>query len=190
VQVYALDPSRGYYFIENPSQKGTYCWVWGFYATPVNSFVGIPVYTPAYTPTLAQTYTPSMTRTATGTLTPTPGFTLTNQHVRDCSGRYLEVTVTNTGTTIFRSGSVTIVDTTDAAGNVPANASNDFVDYKTDCTVNYAQGDLITGEKGNLSSGVFPAGLLPGHHLNVTVRVCSLDGMAGTCVEKSFAFTN
>ena len=38
-EVYAMDPSRSYYFIQNPNQAGTYCWVWGFYATPVNSFV-------------------------------------------------------------------------------------------------------------------------------------------------------
>lgn len=65
VEVFAMDPSRSYYFIQNPNQAGTYCWVWGFYATPVNSFVGVPIYTPAYTPTARYTSTPTTGPTAT-----------------------------------------------------------------------------------------------------------------------------
>jgi hypothetical protein len=64
-EVYAMDPSRSYYFIQNPNQPGTYCWVWGFYATPVNSYVGVPIYTPAYTPTARYTSTPTTGPTAT-----------------------------------------------------------------------------------------------------------------------------
>ncbi len=76
-EVFALDPTRGYYFIENPGQRGTYCWVWGFYATQVNDFTGMPIYTPAHTPIAANTSTPTFTptgtlNTPTGTLnTPT-----------------------------------------------------------------------------------------------------------------------
>ncbi|MFH2040675.1 MAG: NBR1-Ig-like domain-containing protein [Chloroflexota bacterium] len=80
-EVFALDPTRGYYFIENPDNPGTYCWVWGFYATPVNDLAALPIYTPAHTPILANTSTPSLTTTftPTGTLntpTPTPTGTL------------------------------------------------------------------------------------------------------------------
>ncbi len=73
-EVFALDPTRGYYFIENPGNPGTYCWVWGFYATEVNDFTGMAVYTPAHTPIPANTSTPGLTATLTptGTLnTPT-----------------------------------------------------------------------------------------------------------------------
>lgn len=60
VEVFGLDPSRDYYLIRNPSHPESFCWVWGFYATPVNSFSGMPVYTPMHTPTLRYTYTPTI----------------------------------------------------------------------------------------------------------------------------------
>jgi hypothetical protein len=58
VEVFGLDPSRDYYLIRNPTHPEGFCWVWGFYATPVNSFSGIPVYTPMHTPT--PRYTPTL----------------------------------------------------------------------------------------------------------------------------------
>lgn len=81
-EVFGLDPSRNYYFIQNPSKPGSYCWVWGFYATTVNNFVGLPVYTPAYTPIPVNTSTPGSTSTATvtGTITtPTGACTFVSQ---------------------------------------------------------------------------------------------------------------
>ena len=185
VEVYALDPSHSYYFIQNPNQPGSYCWVWGFYATPVNSYVGIPIYTPAYTPTPAISSTPTLTRTPTGTVTPVPGFTITNPVKRDCSGnQYLDVTITNIGGTIFKSGSVTIYNGTTVL--VPTNASNDFVDL-VGCDIHYSQGDLAPKEVGNLSSSVLPSGF-SGKTLTIEVTLCSLDGMGGVCTTKSITY--
>jgi hypothetical protein len=60
VEVFGLDPSREHYLIRNPAHPESFCWVWGFYATPVNNFAGIPVYTPMHTPTPRYTYTPTI----------------------------------------------------------------------------------------------------------------------------------
>jgi hypothetical protein len=70
-EVFALDPTKFYYYIENPNSSGSYCWVWGYYATEVNAFTGLPVYTPGPTPTPANTSTPNLTTTptVTGTIT-------------------------------------------------------------------------------------------------------------------------
>lgn len=184
-EVYAMDPSHTYYFIQNPNQPGSYCWVWGFYATPVNSFVGVPIYTPAYTPTLAISSTPSLTRTPTGTVTPVPGFTVTNPKIRTCgASNFLDVTITNTGGTIFSSGSVTI----DNGGSnlVPENSSNNFVDL-VGCDIHYSQGDLAPKELGNLSSSALPGGI-SGMTLTVKVKVCALDGLGSPCVSKEITF--
>jgi hypothetical protein len=81
-EVFGMDPTRSYYFIQNPAKPGTYCWVWGFYATQVNDFVGIPIYTPAYTPIPLNTTTPVLTSTptVTGTITtPTAACTFVSQ---------------------------------------------------------------------------------------------------------------
>jgi len=78
-EVFALDPTKYYYFIQNPSKPGTYCWIWGFYVTRVNDFVGMPIYTPAYTPIPVNTSTPGLTTTptVTGTIFPTVTGTIT-----------------------------------------------------------------------------------------------------------------
>jgi hypothetical protein len=81
-EVFALDPTKYYYFIQNPSKPDTYCWIWGFYVTTVNDFVGVPIYTPAYTPIPVKTSTPGLTTTptVTGTITtPTAACTFVSQ---------------------------------------------------------------------------------------------------------------
>lgn len=72
-EVFGLDPTRYYYYIEAPGKPGTYCWIWGFYVTRVNDFVGLPIYTPAHTPIPPATSTPTLTvsPTVTGTITTT-----------------------------------------------------------------------------------------------------------------------
>jgi hypothetical protein len=188
VQVYGVDPTHGYYFIQNPSQPGSYCWVWGFYATEINSFTGIPIYTPAYTPTAAITLTPSLTPTKTGTTTPTPGFTITNPRIRTCGAdNFLDVTITNTGTTIFMSGNLYI---TDASGPAITGATNDnFIDTP-DCqsTPHFTQGDLAAGEIGTVSTDPITVGDLSGHNLTINVTMCSADGLGGLCTVKSITF--
>jgi hypothetical protein len=185
-EVYALDPSRQYYFIANPNNPGTYCWVWGFYATPVNSFTGIPVYTPAYTPTAAVSLTPSLTPTRTGTVTPTPNFTITNPRIRTCGANmFLDVTVTNTGGTNFLSGSLYITDTAGPA--ITGATNNTFIDM-VDCTEHYRQGDLIPGEVGTVSTDPIAIPDLHGHQLTISVTVCPQDNLAGTCSVKSINY--
>ena len=68
-EVFGLDPSKSYYYIENPNKPGTYCWVWGYYATTSSDFSGLPVYTPGPTPIPTKTATPSGTKTPTATAT-------------------------------------------------------------------------------------------------------------------------
>jgi hypothetical protein len=185
-EVYALDPSRNYYFIQNPNRPGTYCWIWGFYATPVNNFVGMPIYTPGYTPTFAISLTPTATRTPTGTLTPVPAFTVSNPAIRECSGsKYLDVTVKNTGGTVFRSGSVEVRDITVPA-TVAGVGQNNFIDL-VGCDVHFSQGDLSPTEIGNLSSAAIPFEI-SGHDLSITVKVCPADGLGGTCSVQSFTY--
>lgn len=185
-EVFAQDPSGDYYFIQNPNNPGTYCWVWGFYATPVNNFVGMPIYTPAFTPTPRYTSTPTTTQTPTGTLTPMPAFTVTNPKIRECgSNKYLDVTITNTGGIVFQSGSVEINETSVPA-TVAGIAQNSFIDL-VGCGVHYSQGDLAPKEVGNLSSDVIPFPV-SGHNLTVTVKVCPSDDLGGTCSVQSFTF--
>ena len=95
VEVIAQDPSKSYYYIENPGVSGSYCWVWGFYATTVNDFSGVPVYLPGPTPTLMHTYTPG---------TPTAGPTPTGPTPTPMGGFCYIVSQTPADNTIFEPG--------------------------------------------------------------------------------------
>jgi hypothetical protein len=185
-EVVGVDPSHAYYFIRNPSQPESYCWVWGFYATTVNNFTGVPILTPAFTPTLVLTATRTNTPTVTGTTTPVVNFTITNPAIRDCNGeKFLDVTITNTGNTIFRSGSVA-VSAANSGSSVPENASNVFED-KLGCAIKYSQSDLAPKEVGNLNSAAISFDIA-GDTLTISVKVCPEDNLAGTCSAKSITF--
>jgi uncharacterized protein YgiM (DUF1202 family) len=47
----AKDPLEEYWYIRRPGQEGSFCWVWGKYATPVGDTASLPVFTPPPTPT-------------------------------------------------------------------------------------------------------------------------------------------
>jgi len=186
VEVFGMNPSREYYFIRNPSHPESFCWVWGFYATPVNSYVGVPIYTPAFTPTLALSLTPTVTKTPLGTVTPVPDFSISNPKIRTCgSEKFLDVTVTNTGGTVFKSGGISITDNTSSSTLLEV-ARNVFED-KVDCDVHFSQSDLMPKEFGTLSSGAIPFDVSH-HDLAVSVKVCPEDNLAGVCIVKSIMF--
>jgi len=65
--VTALDPTKSYYYIENPNYTGSYCWVWGYYATRFGDFSGLPIYQPGPTPTPGTPAATSSTITITAT---------------------------------------------------------------------------------------------------------------------------
>jgi hypothetical protein len=58
-EIFARDPRNEYFYISNPDNIGTFCWVWGFYATPSGDTGGLPVFTPPPTPTPPPTDTPT-----------------------------------------------------------------------------------------------------------------------------------
>jgi hypothetical protein len=47
---------------------------------------------------------------------------------------------------------------------------------------------LDPGQSGTTSVFGFP-GLPTGHHFTATIKVCSLDGLKGICMEKTISFT-
>ncbi len=120
-EVFGLDPSRYYYFIENPGKPGTYCWIWGFYVTTVNDFVGLPIYTPGYTPVPVKTSTPGLTTTATATgtiatntSTTTPACTFVSQSPAN-NAKFLPGALYNDLVWTVKNTSLTTWDTTNVS---------------------------------------------------------------------------
>jgi hypothetical protein len=177
VEVIARNPENDSYYVRNPYDANSTCWLYGKYATVTGNAAGLIVST--------------MNPTPTPTLTPTPavGFSVNYVSLETCPPQYaFKLFIKNTGPSIWQSISITGSDTVTAfAIN---HSSNTFKEY-SGCSVGVAQGDLTPGESSyvlNVSPGQFnydPTG----HNISITVTLCSLDGGAGTCKSIPLSFT-
>ena len=177
VEILGKDPSGSSFYIQNPTNPSGFCWIWNTYATVTGSTAAVPRYTPMPTPTPAKTATPTKVPV---------DFSVSFSEVAFCSSWYIEFTIVNTGSSNWQSYQTTVTDTVTTSTEVYQN--DIFMDYDSVCTVSLTQNDLTPGETGNASSDAFfvnPAG----HPMTATIKVCSADGLGGTCLSKSITFT-
>lgn len=174
-EVVALDTSGKFYYIRNPQDTQNFCWLWGFYATLVGDGSTLPRFTPMPTPTI--TITP----------TPVPNFSIVSSRLDGCVGDWFEVKILNTGSTVWGSGSLTFKDTVTST-TVAERITNDFEDWNSCLSASPIQGDLAPGESGSLHTLDF--GFSPiGHEILMTIKMCTQDALAGTCLTKTYTFT-
>jgi hypothetical protein len=174
-EVVGLDTSGQYYYIRDPQNSQNFCWLWGYYATLVGDGSNLPRFTPMPTPTI--------------TITPTPvaDFSFVTLEMDGCVGSFVEVSVKNTGSGIWSSGSVISKDT--VSNVVSTEQKFDIFREVNGCL--YAgpgQSDLTNGEIGFMQ-GYDLIPFVPGHSILVTVKLCSQDLLAGTCITKETTFT-
>jgi hypothetical protein len=172
-EIVARDPSGDYWYIRNIDSPSQFCWLWGNYATPTGNYAALPVFTPMPTPTPEYTATPA------------PNFSVSFNEIDGCVGWNLEFYITNTGSIIQESFSITVTDN-DTSNSVTN--SNDKFEEWNGCLIASSQHDLLPGEAGYAVSGTLlsnPAG----HDIDATIRVCSQNGLGGTCIEKNMSFT-
>ena len=173
-EIVARDPSGLYWYIKNPD-RGGFCWLWGNYATTTGNTGSLPVFTPPATPTF------------TATPTPEPEFTVVFNDVEDCGVWHIDFRISNTGSLVWQSVSVTVTDTvTTEAVNY---TDNEFKEYIA-CVLNLGtlQDDLGPTEVGFSTSNSLSADPT-GHLIDATIKLCSQDGLAGTCITKNLSFT-
>lgn len=174
VQVYAHDPTNNYWYIRNPDDPSTFCWVWGEFGTLSGLYAALPVYTPPPTPT--PTLTP----------TPNPGFNASFTGLDSCSPNWwAEIDLDNTGLVTFRSISITLRDT--VTSGVVSDVSDGFTD-NTGCSTTATRKSLLPDKSFTQSSPSF--GYDPtGHKIKATITLCSDQGLNGVCVTDTFNFT-
>lgn len=171
VEVIGQNPTHDSYYVRNPDQTNSYCWVWGKYATLTGNQESLPV------------YTLQPTATSTSTPTPTPAFTVSYAGRSDGCGGFcaLNFTITNTGSTTWESYRVDFIDTNTSVSNT--GSRNAFYGYGASCAQGPSQDDLTPGETG--TAFIYAFGDVNGHTFNVTVTVCSDKNLGGTCASKS-----
>ena len=158
------------WIIKLPSNPAITCWLWVQYATVVGDTAGLPVFNPPPTPTPSVTYTVVYA----GTI--------------HCAPQYaFRFDITNNGSITWQSIRISITDNTTAA--VFVHTLDNFRSYDG-CALELDQQDLTPGETGPVTNvnpgqiGYNPAG----HSFSAVFRLCSENGLAGTCLEKTLSF--
>ncbi len=163
-------PANDYWIIKLPSNPSITCWLWGMYATVVGNTSFLPIFNAPPTPT------------------PSPTFTVVYTGTISCTTQYaFRFDITNNGSITWQSIRITITDNTTAA--VFVHSLDTFRSYNG-CILDLDQQDLTPGETGPVSNvnpgqiGYDPAG----HSFTAIFRLCSENGLAGTCLEKTLSF--
>jgi len=171
VPVKAEDPSGSYWYVDNPDQPGSQCWIWGEYATPEGSMANLPVYTPRPTPTPQVVFQPTYLQTT--------GF----------SSLFMEFEIKNTGRTALESISVKVIDK-DTSDTVPTRTRDDFGKILGEGEQSGSIDTLQSGKKGFAYSDFFPFGGTgaAGHQMQAIFKACTQDGLTGRCTTKTINF--
>jgi len=171
VQVFGKNPNGDYYYIRNPDNPASFCWVWGYYATPQGSFAAVPVFTPPASPT------------------PVPAFTVAHLGIINCGGMYaFRFAINNTGSITWESIRIVVTDNTTATSKTTILDS--FRSYNG-CLLEMDQADLMPGESGNVAN-VNPGQFNydpTGHSITATFTLCSQNSLTGTCLSQTINFT-
>ncbi len=162
--VHGRNSTSSWWYIENPRQSGSYCWVWSGSTTLNGTASQLPVLTPP---------PPPPTATVSGAV-----FKSSYVSRHKCSGDYYAYfSVSNSGGKVLESASVKIRDIT--AGTVlSSNASdNPFLTGTSDCPP--GEDKLGVGDSAYVAGFI---GTVPsGHLLKANIYLCSKEGLSGAC---------
>lgn len=166
-EVVGRNPTGNYWYIRNPRQANSFCWLWGEYATLTGNIGALPVYTPPPSPT------------------PAPNFVAFYDGKETCTGWWVDIELENTGGVTFRSMSLTVVDT---VTNTVLPFEADSFTNRNGCSQLDTRESLPPGATRIVSSPVFNYDLT-GHRLRATITLCSSLGLNGTCRTQVIEFT-
>ena len=168
-EVVGQNPVSGSWIIKLTS-AGPTCWLSNIYATVTGNTAGLPVVNPPPTPT------------------PPGSFTIAYASTQTCASGYgIKFQISNNGSTTWESNQVTA---TNLSTSVTKTAQYDtFPNYNSaDCSLISSILSLDPGENGTTSVFGFAANPV-GHNFTATIRVCSQNGLAGICLDKTINFT-
>ncbi|GAB4475584.1 MAG: hypothetical protein Kow0088_12550 [Anaerolineales bacterium] len=173
--VYGRNSSSTWWYIENPTRPGSYCWVWGGSTTVSGATAELPVYTPPPPPATATTTAP-----ASGV-----AFELSYVGKHKCSGDwYAYFRIKNNGTKTFESVAIKITDVTTDTILSSTSSDNPFLSGTGKCPP--GSDSLDVGETAYLAG--FIGNVNADHQLKVGLTVCTAESLGGKCEFKALKF--
>lgn len=168
--------NNSWWYIENPSRPGQYCWVWGETTTVTGDTAPLPFVTPPPPP-------------PTKTPTPTQGalFSAGFANVHACSGTPTAVfQIANTGGSVLHSLNLKIELVTE--GTVlygPSSSDAPFMGTSGECPPG---GDTLPAGKTFYVGGAIGSGN-SGKTARATIKLCTENGQGGVCATRTVDFT-
>ncbi len=164
-------PANDSWIIKLPSNPTVTCWLWGMYATVVGNTAGLPIVNPPPTPT------------------PAASFDVTFSSMLACPiGTYaILFHVYNSGSISWESNRVVVTDLVTSETKEISWDGFPAINPAS-CAVDSSAPVLEPGWNGYTSSlalSTNPAG----HWISASIQVCSQDGLAGICMEKTIKFS-
>ncbi|HSF81083.1 MAG TPA: hypothetical protein VLA49_07610 [Anaerolineales bacterium] len=175
-EVHGRNDAGTWWYISNPSRPGEFCWVWGETTGVEGSTASLPVITP-----------PALPPTPTGTATPGVIFTAAYDSAHDCgSVRTAIFKITNSGGADLHSMNIKIEDlNTSAVLYGPHSSDAPFMATNSECPEG---GDRLPAGRTYYVGGTLGPGN-SGHTARATIKLCTANALAGTCIEKIVEFT-
>ena len=167
-EVLGKNSAETFWYIRNLDPPPEFCWIWGYYAEVEGDTSSLPVLTPPPTPT------PS----------PVP-FAFQGKYADfiSCTNFVFFAWIKNTGEVDLESFHLKVVDTT--ASLTKTNAYDSFANSVHCCPPTTQR--LKPGEVGYAFLYDFPT--ISSHTFKATLKVCSKDGLGGTCDVTTFTTT-
>jgi hypothetical protein len=163
------------WIIKLPSNPAVTCWVWGKYAKVVGNTTRLPNIVPPPTPTPRASPTQA------------PGFQLTYDSAPYCSGWdewRIFVKIVNSGGLTWKSDQLT---ETDGNTHLTSTVNGNIFMSHSKCGGGGYSDNLGPGESVIISASHFDDNPF-GHNFSATLKVCSGEGMAGSCLTKTITF--
>jgi hypothetical protein len=169
-EVVGRDAAGENWVVKMPSNPTRTCWLWGRYATLSGNWEALPIIEPPPTPTPAPSFSLSYDFWGVG-----PGY------------QCFRFDLKNTGSVTWESYAITFHNA--AHGTTATGSSDKFVALDDWCGSTGVKSALASGEMGVASVQTFLAYNPAGEDFDVTLKLCSEDGLGGTCKSKSITFT-
>jgi len=161
--------------IRLPSRPSVTCWLWTQNASVTGDISSLPIIPIPATPT------------PKATIPVGASFSVTYYSTILCDGKYaLKFKIINTGNVTWESNSIFAFNQDTNENHVVS--YDTFPDILDGCSLAGNDQNLEAGEMGISTSGEFFTNPFQ-HDFTVAIRVCSQDGLAGTCLDKALKFT-